>query len=159
MSEPLQKPAKSRQDYATPWDFIYAVERRFGPLAHDLAAAAETAKATSYFSPETDALDPAREWHTIVGNLWLNPPFADIEPWAAKCKVEAARGARILLLTPASVGSAWFAEHVHRHAMVFGLGPRIKFVGEKDAYPKDLMLSAYGFGVGFDTWYWKERAK
>ena len=41
--------------------------------------------------------------------------------------------------------------------MVLGLSPRLTFEGETDAYPKDLMLSVFGFGLhGFDTWRWRE---
>jgi hypothetical protein len=29
---PEQKPGRSKQDYGTPWDFIKAVEARFGKL-------------------------------------------------------------------------------------------------------------------------------
>ncbi len=40
--------------------------------------------------------------------------------------------------------------------MVLGLSPRLTFEGTKDPYPKDLMLSVFGYGMnGFDTWRWK----
>lgn len=44
MSEPIQKPGRSKQDYGTPWEFIRAVERRWGKLHVDLAAHSENAK-------------------------------------------------------------------------------------------------------------------
>jgi hypothetical protein len=41
--------------------------------------------------------------------------------------------------------------------MVLALQPRIKFIGAKDVYPKDLALCAYGYGGihGEDVWAWK----
>jgi phage N-6-adenine-methyltransferase len=148
---------RSRQDYGTPWEFIRAVETKWGPLVHDLACTRENAKASSgYYFPEIDAL--TREWalEFPVGNLWLNPPFADIGSWAAKCALEGSgRSGLIFLLTPASIGTEWFAQHVHLEAMVLGIRPRLTFEGTSDPYPKDLMLSVYGNGLcGFNTWRW-----
>lgn len=126
-------------------------------LRRDLAARADNAKAWRFFSPEEDSLSIAwgREHPGALG--WLNPPFADIAPWAAKCALETDdTGLRVLLLTPASVGATWFAEHVHRKAMVLALRPRLTFEGCDAPYPKDCMLSCFGFGVaGFDVWRWR----
>ncbi len=152
---PSMNKGKSKQDYGTPRDFLDAVEKRFGSIHFDLAASASNAKAQDYFTEADDAL--SKNWAQCPGSLlWLNPPFADIAPWAAKCALHASASVRILLLTPASVGSNWFAEHVHGKAIVLGLNPRLTFEGTSDPYPKDLMLSCFGFGVnGFDVWRWK----
>jgi len=160
MSEPIQKPGRSKQDYGTPWPFIDAVVERFGPLAWDLAADSDNTKAAQHFDIEQDSLK--QNWTALQGNLWLNPPFGDIGPWARKCaetRTGPGEGRRIFLLTPASIGSCWFAEHVHGKALVLGLSPRLSFDG-KNSYPKDLMLSVYGRPPGFDVWRWdaKEQA-
>jgi phage N-6-adenine-methyltransferase len=155
MAEPRQKPGKSRQDYATPPEFIAAVVERFGPLAWDLAADAKNHKAPSYYTAERDSL--AQDWTCLRGTLWLNPPFGDIAPWARKCRASMPFfpvGTRIVMLTPASIGSCWFAEHVHGHALVMGISPRLSFDG-KNSYPKDLALMVYGQTPGFDVWRWK----
>lgn len=117
--------------------------------------AARTTRRRRTSSPEEDdAL--ARDWTQLGGNLWLNPPFANIMPWAAKCRAFGPRGGprRILFLTPASVGSDWFASHVHGAARVLALSPRLRFVGAADHYPKDCMLSVFGDEPGFDVWRW-----
>lgn len=157
-TEPVQKPGRSKQDYGTPMAFIHAVEDRFGSLRFDLACTSENCKAPAgyYFDEGVDSLKQewAKDW--TDGNLWLNPPFGDIAPWAAKCHAESQkrRGA-IFLLTPASIGSNWFAEHVHRKARVLGLSPRMSFEGTTAPYPKDLMLSIFGLAFGgFDVWRW-----
>lgn len=152
---PQQKPHRSRQDYGTPPSFLAAVERRFGPMSWDLAASKENSAAPYCFTEGFDSL--AQDWAGLTGNLWLNPPFADIAPWSAKCDASAGPGRRILLLTPASVGSNWFAKHVHGKALVLALNPRLTFVGESAPYPKDLMLSVWdGYGTsGFGVWRWK----
>jgi phage N-6-adenine-methyltransferase len=139
----------------TPRDFLDAVESVFGPLEWDLAATAENAKAPRFFTEADDSLSQA--WPT--GALcWLNPPYDNIAPWAAKCAHEAKLGARILFLVPASVGANWFAEHVFGHSMVLFLSPRLVFDGHTQPYPKDLILAGYGFdALGFEYWQWREK--
>lgn len=151
----------SKQDVGTPREFIAAAEKRFGAMAIDLAADRDNAKAPRFITEAEDSL--AANWEAAIyddENAWLNPPFADIAPWAAKCAAWLAlrRRGRILLLTPASVGTNWFADHVHGKAYVLGLQGRITFVGSKDPYPKDLMLSVFdpATGPGFDLWNWRK---
>lgn len=144
----------SKQDYETPADFMEEVVRRFGDISWDLAASESNAKAKVFFSEKSNSL--AQPWRMLAGNLWLNPPFADIEPWAAKCAESVSRNNRILFLVPASVGSVWYQKWVEPYAYVLALNPRLKFVGAKDAYPKDLILAVYNAGLtGFKTWRWK----
>jgi phage N-6-adenine-methyltransferase len=152
---PSVNKGRSKQDYGTPWEFIRSVVRRFGQLHFDLAASEDNRKADRFYTEADDSL--AQDWTRLEGNLWLNPPFANIAPWAEKCALSSAhRNGFILFLTPASVGANWFADHVHRKALVLGLSPRLTFEGTTDPYPKDLILSVFGYGFnGFDTWRWK----
>lgn len=158
MSEPKQKPGGSKQDYGTPRAFIRACEARWGHFAVDLAATQDNAKASRFIPPEEDSL--AVPWAAYFRHApvlaWLNPPFGAIERWAAKCAEETRDSTlRIVMLTPASIGTQWFAEHVHGKALVLGIRPRLTFEGTTDPYPKDLMLSLFGFGeTGFDVWRW-----
>lgn len=153
---------RSKQDYETPADFLAAVTRRFGPLAWDLAAEATNAKAPNWIGPLQDSLTV--DWTALdpIGNAFLNPPFGNIAPWAKKCAETAASPdfdprARILFLVPASVGANWFAEHVHRKALVLALQGRLTFVGCEQPYPKDCVLAVWGVGLsGFDVWEWRE---
>lgn len=157
---PAQKPHRSKQDYGTPLAFLDAVRKRFGLIAADLAATSRNRVVTEFYDSDSGAEGSlSQTWAEDypVGNLWLNPPFTNLGEWARKCSFEAPqRDGFILLLTPASVGSNWFAEHVHDKAMVFALRPRLTFVGCTDPYPKDLILSVYGMGMrGFDCWRWQ----
>lgn len=151
---PAQKPGRSKQDYGTPRALIDAVEKRFGPLAWDLAATDENAKAAKFITPDQDSL--SRCWSMLSGNMWLNPPFANIEPWAKKCaETILDDSSRILLLTPASVGSEWFRGYVNGRALVLALSPRLTFEGCADPYPKDCIISVYGKPPGFQCWRWR----
>lgn len=141
----------------TPPEFIAAVEERFGRIGVDLAATEENTVVRSGFGyfPNINAL--TEEW--TGGSLrWLNPPFANIGPWARRCAEESARGCRVALLIPASVGSDWFNSWVRPFAYVFELAPRLTFVGHSSCYPKDLILALYEKQrlTGRAAWRWKK---
>lgn len=162
---PKQKPHRSEQEVGTPRAFLDAVEERFGALTWDLAANPGNAVAKSYLTPASAggkgslAVDWAMLPGAVGGRLWLNPPFGTIAPFAQKCAEQApAIAGSILMLVPASVGTNWFAEHVHRKALVLALRPRLTFVGHGDPYPKDLALIVWGRWVvpAFDLWKWND---
>lgn len=157
---------KSNQDHGTPPAFIDAVVARFGPLAFDLAANKSNTVAGPhcYFGPDRkekamrDGLKP--DWNALDGNLWINPPFANIGPWAKKCAEARHRHGWTLLLVPNSTGSNWYEQHVKGQAFELYLNGRIQFVGSTQGYPKDLAIFAFGWGVrGADTWRWNTEKK
>jgi len=122
-------------------------------LAFDLAAHGRNTQCERYFSKEQNSL--VQDWGSIGGNLWLNPPFANIDPWAAKCaRTTLQPGSRILFLTPAAVSTNWFADHVYGRARVFAIRPRLVFVGHIIGFPKDMILSVYGEPPAFCLWRW-----
>lgn len=146
----------SKQNYGTPQPLIEAVERRFGKLVFDLAAEPENTKCERYFTEQQDSL--VQDWTECgEGLLWLNPPFGNIAPWAAKCRAEMIRGCRIAFLVPASVGSNWFAVSVFGCASIQFLRGRLSFDG-KNPFPKDCMLAVYGEEFGCAVWNWREAA-
>jgi site-specific DNA-methyltransferase (adenine-specific) len=150
---PTVKRFKSVQVVSTPWAFIRAVERKFGPLVVDLAATAENAKCARFITPEIDTF--TQDWtQWLQGGLgWLNP----MKKWVELCARQRQNGAEFVVLTPASVSTNWFWDHVQPYATVYCVTPRLVFAdnyqldpskpnyGEliTDPYPKDLMLSHY----------------
>lgn len=161
---PTIKRHKSKQDLETPWEFIRAVENKFGKLVVDLACTRENCKASvGVYYPEYDSLSPMMHWSNwavtqsrIGGRAWLNPPFDPIRPWVEKCAVESQKGAEILLLSQASIDSSWFWDYVQPFATVYAID-RIKFVGQDHVYPKPLMLSHYCINPSreLQRWRWK----
>lgn len=170
MTEPAQKPGRSKQDYCTDPRFIAAIGEQFGPVDLDLACRVDNMVAPYGITEGTDAL--TKDW-TRLHPAWLtpggaivrpekirvafcNPPFADIELWAAK--LEECRWLRrwTLMLVPYSASSQWFVNHVMGKLMVYGI-PRITFVGTTAPYPKDLCLIAAGYGAnGQAFWDWRK---
>lgn len=164
MTEPAQKPGRSRQDYGTPPEFLAAVRARFSLVEFDcdLAARADNAVCPSFISPEENAL--VQPWKRGDGWNWLNPPFADIAPWVERAVSQCREfGARTMVLIPAAVGSNWWRDWVHQKADVQFLNGRLTFVGCEDPYPKDCALLLYtpvelACGGYYDVWNWREQA-
>lgn len=147
------------QNYRTPPELLAAVQERFGKIQFDLACGLDDAVAPmGYHHPQYDALE--RDWYEELMGLtcWANPPFGLSGEFARKA-AESQRGIHsphILLLVQASVGSNWFAEHVHGKARVLALSPRVKFVGMAQGINRDLMLCCYGpWQPEFLPWRWK----
>lgn len=156
MKMPVQKPGKSKQDYGTPPEFLAAVMNRLdADFTWDLAASHENAITDHYYTEEDDSLE--QDWSALAGWLWLNPPFAHIEPWVRKADEASQQGAHIAVLVPASVGSNWWRRWVAGRAYVSFLTGRLTFVGETTPYPKDcalLLYTPWGF-TGEEYWTWK----
>lgn len=152
---PKQKPGQSKQDYGTPREFLDAVERRYGPIGFDLAATTNNAVVGNFYTEEQNALIQSWQLSPRVRVAWLNPPFANIDPWAERCASVRRLPRWTLLLVPASIGTAWYRDHVLGKAVVDGI-PRLTFVGETTPYPKDLMICAFGYGAsGNGYWDWR----
>jgi phage N-6-adenine-methyltransferase len=164
MAMPKQRPGLSKQDYQTPVDLLDAVKARLHieNFSIDLAASQENAIEARYYSEEDDSL--VQSWVTD-GWAWLNPPYAKIEPWVAKAANEAAKGAHIAMLVPASIGADWWLHYVEGYAYQSFLNGRLCFIPDwrergfttKPLYPKDCVLLLYtpwGF-TGHEIWNWR----
>ena len=165
MTTPRQQPGRSPQDYRTPRGFLKAVTRRLGveKFALDVAAHEANAVSLAWLGPGSEHAEDAltTPWRGRWGVdewAWLNPPFADIAPWAKKCWEESHQRARIALLVPASVGSNWFRDWVDRKAKVLFLNGRLAFIPDRPRwlYPKDCILCLYGEPPGYEVWRWKD---
>lgn len=151
---PRQRRHESEQVVETPRVFIDAVEARFGPLDVDLACSAVNQKAPARL--HRDALK--QPWDVLRGSLLHSRDiFRAHGSTFAYGGLHRHRTGLAFLLVPASIGSDWFRTSVQRDAMVLALSPRLTFVGHANAYPKDLILAVYGYGLrGFDSWRWHE---
>lgn len=162
MVMPRQKRGRSKQDYQTPEDFLTAAKGLLGieEFDWDLAASKHnTVRRVRYYDTNDDSL--SMSWSVAQdppGWLWLNPPFANIRPWVEKAYESKAQ---IAMLVPASTGANWWRDWVHRKVYILLLNGRIKFVGQKDPYPKDCALLLYG-GIrrwpGYHIWTWRDQS-
>jgi phage N-6-adenine-methyltransferase len=142
------------QTYGTPSEFLRIVQTDLGEqFGFDAAASADNAVCAEWSG---DSL--GIEWPTDT-LIWLNPPFGAGNKFAAKCGKEKERGARVVGLFLAAVGSKWWAEHVHGKARVYFLSPRLTFVGQDQPFNRDLVLLVYDKDIepGYECWRWKPR--
>lgn len=180
---PKQRPGKSRQDYQTPKELLFAIKKRLqiDEFEIDLAADDTNAVCTPYITEEMDSL--VVDWPLTEGGwCWLNPPFGDIEPWVAKAANASQNGTQVVMLVPASVGANWWRTWVEPYAYVSFLNGRLCFIPDWETrmvwseelnefggselvrefkspplYPKDcavLLYSTWGF-LGHEIWSWK----
>lgn len=154
---PAQRPHGSEQTVFTPPVLLAAVQARFGPIGLDAASCAPHV-CEWWLGPGSILASDGLGVPWIPERLtWINPPFNACGRWAEKCKHEAERGVRSLLLTPLSPETRWYEQHVEGHALVLALRPRVRFVGHTADFPKGLMLSCFGFGETprIETWRWR----
>lgn len=157
----------SQQNAQTPRSFIEAVEKKFGVrFVFDLACTTRDCIITQsnenkvrtgfHFDLGVDALQ--EDWSLIPYKdgeaAWLNPPWRNIKPWAAKCQKGTDQiitegdptepttcvdivvpGVPIFSLFPAGVGSEWFAKYVLGHCAVYCISPRITYLDPETGLP------------------------
>lgn len=152
---------KTDQDVGTDPKFFEIANKQFN-FGWDLACTKDNDLITKnderegWYYPNHNSLDLDWTMFDQYGWLWLNPPYKDIAPWAQKCAEESQKGAKIVMLTPASVGSQWFAKWAYPYAYIRMLTGRLTFKGHETPYPKDCMISIFdNFHKGIDLWNWR----
>ncbi len=171
MTQPAQKPNRSKQDYATPADFIAAVKAllQIESFAFDFAADDSNAKAIRFWDEDLDSLSMSvADWCAKTGEGWgwINPPFSTIGPWAKRCRDVAMAGGRVAFLVPAGVGSNWYRDYCDPDTTgcthVLLLNGRLAFMPDKPPwlYPKDCILVLYAYEYqGVKVWTWRDELK
>lgn len=153
----------SIQDRATPQSLVNQIAQQFGVnFVFDLAASENNRKCINYINefenslslPWAEKINAGRHEDPACG--FLNPPFKSVGPWMEKCKIESAKGCKIISLTLSSLGSNWYRDHIEGNALSLILRDRVTFDGCKDPFPKELMITLWGFGFsGLGFWSWK----
>jgi phage N-6-adenine-methyltransferase len=138
---PKQKPHRSVQDVGTPDWFIADVEKAYGKIVLDVAASERNHVCDQWLGVDDNSL--SMPFWKANGLIWCNPPYEKIAPWVELAKKSAARGYRVAVLVPASVGTVWWAKHVDGDALCVFIRPRLIFKGHLTPYPKDLALLIY----------------
>jgi DNA (cytosine-5)-methyltransferase 1 len=130
----VNRRARWSDEWATPWDFFWQLDAEFC-FGFDAAAQPWSTKCLKYASKNSlgvswfDPLKPRA--------VWLNPPYSNIDPWLAKARAEAARGATVVCLLPCVPDRKWWATHVEGHASEVRLvsGKRLYFQSAPDQKP------------------------
>jgi len=133
--------------WETPQAFFDKLNRQYH-FSFDLAASVDNAKCGNFFTEEDDSL--SQNWHSIAGNLFLNPPYGrELRKWVQKAYEESLgkHDGFIVLLIPARTDTSYWHDFIFGKAQIKFLRGRLKFElnGEsKDAAPFPSALVIYG---------------
>ena len=118
----------------TPKWFFDHYDREFH-LGLDVCATTKNKKCVRFFTKAENGL--RRKWFS---NIWLNPPYSEIEPWCEKAWEYARTGKGVVVaLLPIWPTAPWFKKYAS-HGHIRLLTRRVRFVGEKSKAPLDLMI-------------------
>ena len=112
------------REWATPPELFAELDAEFH-FTLDPCATPENAKCPRYFTEAQNGLE--QSW--AGERVFMNPPYgAEIYAWTRKALREAADGALVVGLLPASTDLRWWHEDVVGHAEVRYLRGRVRFL-------------------------------
>jgi site-specific DNA-methyltransferase (adenine-specific) len=149
MNNALMFSSKS-DEWSTPQATFDALHAEFD-FQIDLAASAENAKCSGFYSKDMDSL--AQAWHVVAARGWLNPPYSRglCGKFIAKAAEERRKGFLTVMLLPARTDTKAFHAHIYDAALwqprigveIRFLPGRLKFGGCKDAVPFPSMVVVF----------------
>ena len=117
-------------EWSTPQDLFDQLDAEFG-FTLDVAATAENAKCSTFFSRVEDGL--AQLW---TGVVWLNPPYGKtIGLWLAKAEAASNAGAILVALIPSRTDTRWWHSIVMGASEIRYLPGRLRFGGCANSAP------------------------
>jgi phage N-6-adenine-methyltransferase len=110
--------------WATPPEIFDPLHAEFD-FTLDPCCSTETAKCPTFFTEAENGLEQSWAGHRV----FMNPPYGrEIYPWTKKARMEAAAGALVVGLLPASCDLAWWHEDIVGYAEVRYLRGRVRFL-------------------------------
>jgi phage N-6-adenine-methyltransferase len=110
--------------WRTPPEIFQPLDREFN-FTLDPCATAESAKCPDFFTEKENGLEQPWSPHRV----FMNPPYGrEIYAWTAKARAEAAGGALVVGLLPASCDLSWWHDDVVGHAEVRYIRGRVRFL-------------------------------
>jgi phage N-6-adenine-methyltransferase len=124
--------------WATPYDFFYRLNKEFG-FTLDVCADDTNHKCEKYFTKEVDGLK--QEW---TGMCYMNPPYGrEINKWVKKAYEESLKGATVVCLLPARTDTKWFHEYCVKGEIRLVKG-RLKFGDSTNSAPFPSCVVIFG---------------
>ena len=135
--------SKPTDEYGTPDDLFTAISEVFGSFDMDGAAQEHNTKLPIWTN------DASME--TWSGHIWLNPPYS-MMPYFSGLAREYARGTKttdrlVAMLCRLDPSTRWWQNNVHRHADVWMLSKRVRFIGADQSYNWPSALVIYNSPV------------
>lgn len=112
------------REWATPPEVFQPLHREFN-FTVDVCATPLNAKLPYYWTEVDNGL--AQDWSNE--RAWMNPPYGrEVYAWTKKAREEAATGALVVGLLPASTDLQWWHDDVICHAEVRYIRGRVRFL-------------------------------
>jgi len=109
-------------EWATPWDFYYALENRFG-FTCDVCALPENTKHQNFYTPAINGL--VQQWQ---GACWMNPPYNNVPAWVKKAWQMSQAGVLVVaLIASRSSETMWWHEYVMQASEIWFVKNRLWF--------------------------------
>jgi site-specific DNA-methyltransferase (adenine-specific) len=120
------------QTWATPIDFFLRLDNEFD-FTLDPCCTKETAKCSTYFTPETDGLHQSWDGHSV----FMNPPYGDeIKYWIEKAYVESNNNnAQVVCLIPSRTDTKYWHDYCMKADEIRFIKGRLKFGNSNSAAP------------------------
>lgn len=131
--------------WCTPQKFFDTLDKEFN-FVLDAAATPETAKCSSFFTPDDDGL--SQSWN-VGGAVFCNPPYGrEIGKWVRKAYEESQKCRYpIVMLIPARTDTSYFHEYIYGKAKIRFVRGRLRFTDEEgntsDPAPFPSMVAVY----------------
>lgn len=134
--------SKDSAEWATPQDLFDSLNTLYD-FNLDVAATAENAKCSRFFTKEEDGL--SQDWEG--SRVWCNPPYGrQIGKWVQKAYEESRKpGTLVAMLLPARTDTAWFHDYAMKGKVQFLRG-RLRFGGVENNAPFPSIIVIFGEG-------------
>lgn len=138
-------PKAVKNDWRTPQEVLDRLRITWGAV--DLDPCPSTVKDFQFarknlVQPEYDGLIAA--W---AGEVFVNPPFGDLDRWTAKCVQESRRTAAIILLLPSRTDTAYWQDDIRTASAICFWRGRLRFVGALHPCPFPVAFAYWGKDV------------
>ncbi|HBW7974600.1 TPA: phage N-6-adenine-methyltransferase [Klebsiella pneumoniae] len=129
-------PADQRDLWRTPPALFACLNAEFC-FQLDAAAAQHNALCKKFITAEQNTLEtPWDDYLSILGYVWLNPPYSDITPFVKKAAAESANQIGTVMLVPADTSVGWFKEAIQTASEVrFITAGRLAFINPVTGKP------------------------
>lgn len=97
------------------------------PFDVDVCCVPTTAKASVYFTPDTDGLKQDWGGGLMPIYAWCNPPYSDIRPWIEKAIEQTSNNVTTCMLVNADHTTAWYRRAIEAGAVRVNVPRRIVF--------------------------------
>ncbi len=133
----------NKQDYATPWPLVEAIETQLGRrFTLDVCASEKSAKAPEFYTKTQDGL--SQNWRENDPDLcWCNPEYGDgkIRKWIAKAKEHSVFDdlTTVFLLPANKVDQPWWHDLVIPNHSIWTVKGRVDFLDPETGAPPKII--------------------